>query len=218
MGDGDLEAGKQLYDESYNTHCKVLNTIKNEWYTKLWSKELNQGLIKYNRYNTTWKQDSEGNWYSSGIKQSLADIVLPWQSIAETEYENDASRSAVGGLPMMNTENEPDRALSAYIEPDNQEKPDWNKLGTGSTATYGRRGYGGSYGGGGYSRRSYGGGSNVTTYSAKSNQSYRTHTGSTMSPTAGIMNGRKIQSANLDYLRPSFETKGSRQAYKREDI
>ena len=144
---------------------------------------------------------------------------MRWQAAGVAEYGKAVGGSAVGGQPMMNTENEPDRALSAYIEPDNQEKPDWNKLGTGSTATYGRRSYSGSYGGGGYSRRSYGGGgSNVTTYSAKSNQSYRTHTGSTMSPTAGIMNGRKIQSANLDYLRPSFETKGSRQAYKREDI
>ena len=37
-------------------------------------------------------------------------------------------------------------------------------------------------------------------------------------PYAGNMYAERLYDPNYDYLRPNFETKGSREAYKRSDI
>ena len=96
--------------------------------------------------------------------------------------------------------------------------PDFDELGgngdgTGySKRTTSRGGNGGGYSGGG---RSYGGGG----YTPTINTPYGR--GSSMSyPVRPSSGGRPVSSVDLQtmYLRPMFETKGSRQAYRREDI
>ena len=69
---------------------------------------------------------------------------------------------------------------------------------------------GGGGGGGGYSRGGGGGSYSPNIYAPNVNLSSR-------SPSR-IMNTDKPQRANLDYLRPDFETKGSREAYRRSDF
>lgn len=71
-----------------------------------------------------------------------------------------------------------------------------------------------SYGGGGYSRRSYGGRSGSGDYNPKIYSNPR----SVNSDRAATMYTKQPQSAHTTYLRPSFSTKGSREAYKRQDF
>lgn len=74
-----------------------------------------------------------------------------------------------------------------------------------------------SYGGGGrsfYNRRSYGGGSSSGNYNPKIyNTSHNVN-----SDRASTMYTKQPQSARTTYLRPSFSTKGSREAYRRQDF
>lgn len=72
--------------------------------------------------------------------------------------------------------------------------------------SYGRRSYGYRKGGGGGGGR---GGSAPNLYS-RLPRSYN--------PSPKTMYGERLYDTKYDYLRPGFETKGSREAYKRSDI
>ena len=230
---GSYTEGANVYSGLYNEHMTILNTIKEEWYSKLWSDELNQGRVLYNQYNTTYKQASDGTYYSTGIKQSLTDAFLPWRNIAESDSVDDASRSVFGGY-QYTTEGMPARALDAYVSTDSMETPEWDTLSgyrqhtstteqttAANTSNTNRSNNYGKKSSGGYSRS--GGGSSYARSVSNAGSSYRNNIShSNLSPATqqatGIMGARRIYDTTLDYLRPAVETKGSRQAYKREDI
>lgn len=236
---GDYTEGMAVYSGLYNQHMTILNTIKGEWYAKLWGSDLNQGRVLYNQYNTTYKQATDGSWYSTGIKQNLTDIISPARNIAESGSVDDASRSVFGGYQYTD-EGLPARALDAYVAVDSTEAPEWESLtgyrdhtSTETTTTTDtannnnsnntKNKYGKRSSGGGYSRRSGGGSSSYLRSVSNGGTSYRNNIShSNLSPATqqatGIMGARRIYDTSLDYLRPAVETKGSRQAYKREDI
>ncbi len=70
--------------------------------------------------------------------------------------------------------------------------------------------------GGGSRRRSGGGGGGGGGYSGSPSIYARYQ--SPYAVTANVMGRTQHSRANFDYLRPGFETKGSRESYKREDI
>lgn len=117
------------------------------------------------------------------------------------------------------------------LDPDRDDA--WNPLGemgkkgsaAASTPSYSRGGYGRSYGSRYYPRsyyprsygysRSYGGGGSSYEYNPKiySNPAY-----SLSADRPATMYSKIPYSTTFDYLNPNFETKGSREAYKRSDI
>jgi len=102
------------------------------------------------------------------------------------------------------------------------------KSGSGSGSGYPRRSYGGG-GGGGY-RRGGGGGGYRRSYGSGAPNIYAPNVSAPTSAVnlprvslskatpSRIMNTDRILEADEQYLRPDFETKGSREAYKRSDI
>ena len=90
---------------------------------------------------------------------------------------------------------------------------------TASKSGYPRGGYGGrSYGGGGYRRYGGGGGRGGGSGSGYTPNAYAPTVGLSKVNASRIMNTDKLINPNEAYLRPDFETKGSREAYKRSDI
>ena len=240
LGNGDFTTGSKVFAELKQEYQKAKEYWSNFYYDKV--RNLPSTMTMYRRYNTTYKKDVNGNYYATGFRPTG---VLPISSApgqldnpeGTAGYENDwATISAVTGQPMEQ------RALV----PVKSEYEDWPDLeswsgdgngngyskmyqkhwgqgttysdasgsGSGSGSSGSRRRSGGyrRSGGGGGSRRSYGyGGSgspNITNpFGYSQNIS-----------TPREMDRVNLQRAYLDYLRPGFETKGSREAYKREDI
>ena len=243
LGDGDWSLGQQRYAKLKSAYNEELQYYKSLYYDKLYSDELNKGLAKYNRYNTTYSQDSNGDWYATGFRR-FANILpvsyAPGETTAEGGYqpvmsrENDwATQSVVTGkstgqralIPMQegsfdvpafeswSGNGDGTGYSSNYRGSTTTSRPNKN---AGSGYPYGYRSYGysrrsGGSGGGGYSRRSggSGGGGSKTIYSRLPSINMNG---------ARTMDTTKLSDANYDYLRPGFETKGSREAYKRSDI
>lgn len=226
MGNGDFNAGRLAYEQYQSSYYEALNTVTN-LYNKLWSSELNQGLQYYNRINTTYDTDANGNVYATGYREGLGGLLNPLTGAPlESGYENDwASISAVTGKPMMETDEYGNvigmRALVPYrVEP--SEKPDFdswgNKDNEGNSKTSGNtsRSYSnGSYGTSsrsgyrGYGSGGSGGSSGVRVYSNP--QRVNADRPTVSDPVRGNYG------PDFDYLRPGFTTKGSREAYRRED-
>ena len=241
LGDGDFMSGQSQWAEITKTRNHYKQFWSDFYYDKVKSSALNRKMVTYNRYNTTYERDANGEWYATGYRpQGLLPFVSAPGTLEYDEgtagYEEDwAAISAVTGKPMG------DRALvptlsdydewpslefwsgdgngNGYSNLHNQwygnggDTASGNDLdGTGSgdgdtttSSTSGGRRYG--YGGGGYS----GGGSSYT-------PKVYSNTGAAYAPRAEDMKTGYMEDTRLDYLRPSFETKGSREAYKREDI
>lgn len=215
---------------------------------KLWSYDMRKGVQKYIRENVTYRQDTKGNWYASGTPKTDLNVTGFAFSPGTTDslftsaekegtmgWEGDwATPSAVTGESLY------DRSL-IEIKAEAEEVPDFDSWGqnkengnnknnnnnsttdttsgdsskpTVTNNPYdiavmnggggGRSGGGRSGGGGGG-----GGGSAPNLYSRL--------------PNLNISSPRQSSSGNLrdpnfDYLRPNFETKGSREASKRGDF
>ena len=235
LGGGDFGYGRQLYEQAkqaYNDDRRHLMDI----YNKLWDDALSTGITQYNRYNTTYQQDSYGNWYATGFRKGMLWNAAPgtttdpgptlgvtgsWETPAYANPEISAGGRALVPIdtvytdtPAISTWSEDGNgegysdmvALTMGALADNETGPN-NKSGRPSyrsyySRSYGgyRRGGGGGGGGGGYSPNLY------------------SRLPSVNMPYASNMYAERLYDANYDYLRPNFETKGSREAYKRSDI
>jgi hypothetical protein len=256
-GNGNWTEGQEIVSQLKQEHYRVLDYYKQTlYYDKLRSDELNQGLVKYNRYNTTYKIDSNGNYYASGEIQGLGGLFSPLGIIGTNNtngYEGGyASLSAVTGEGMYDDNGLPMRGLSEVVQ-DDYDWPSFDELGstkTTSTSTYtpstttssssGYKSYsrsGGSSGGSSSrSSRSYGSSgssyirsSSGKTYGQGSRVYAPTYTNGRRTTSShnvnfnrpnlpNVLDAKKIYDPTLDYLRPDFETKGSREAYRRSDF
>ena len=228
LGDGDWSTGKKLAKEIQSAYWDDINMINDFYQNKLWSEPMRRSMQTYNRINTTYEQDANGDWYATGYrKQSIPfwPIMSADGTLTDAEgtagYDQDwATLSAVNGQAMYDENGNGLRGLVAY-EYDTMSVPDFdswkddddddssskNSSGSSSnsddsTSTGYSRSYGSS--GGGYSS----GGSKVKFSSSPSRVTYDRST---------TMDSSRPYDADFDYLRPSFTTKGSREAYRRED-
>ena len=208
----------QYYDE--------LNFWQSMYYNKLWSEPMKRPLAVYNRYNTTYRMDDDGEFYATGIYNSINPLYHSAPGSLDDPastagYDNDwKSISAVTGEPMDQRALEP--VVQGYLE-----TPDLESLGDQSNGGYSASFPGWSYRnsengdgysryGGGYGWRSYGrgGGGGSKGYSPN----LYSRLPSVNMPGARTMYAERLYDPQFDYLRPNFETKGSREAYKRSDI
>lgn len=270
VGDGDFELGQERVGEIKAYYNQLKNYWNSFYYDKLRSSALSRSMVEYNRYNTTYAVDDNGEVYATGFRpQGFLPFVVAPGRIDDAEgtagWENDwNSVSAVTGKPLSQ------RAL-VPVDPEYEEWPDiksWSSDGDGgdysdlykiwygsgdsggmnvnaamgapvspstvdgkstlpltglpqvsggtssgkgktASSSYSR---GGGYGGYSYARRSGSGGGG-----SYSPNIYSRYSAPNMS-SPRVMDRVNLQRTNFDYLRPGFETKGSREAYKREDI
>ena len=243
-GDGDWEAGRELVSALKEDHYAQISYWKELYSEKLWSDDLTN-LVAYNRRATSYAQDDEGNWYATGYRRSgfmpftFAPSETPGEDYkfvgpheADWQTESAVTGDWTGQRGLVRND-------LGHIEPiDKPSIESWSSDGTDTghsniwggnknatvnnngdanknnypNGSYGRRsGSSGGRGGSGGGRRGGGGGGSgsPSIYS-------RVNTPNISSPKT--MNTTKNQNANFDYLRPSFQTKGSREAYRREDI
>jgi hypothetical protein len=217
----------QAFGDTYDEGMAKVNDIKQAFYdqkdyieglySKLWSDELMQGLVTYNRYNTTYLEDSEGDWYASGFHPTVLPNPLPL-SFAPTEgnlgYEGDwvteselvpGTKAITQGRALVPTETQYERRVGIDEWQPNQSASATNNgqsIASNANKGYTPYRYSGGSGGGG-------GGYTPSIYSRVPN---------VYSQTPRTMNADRLYGTQFDYLRPSFETKGSRESYKREDF
>lgn len=236
-GDGDWQAGKLLVDEYKKDHYDTIAQIKDLYYNKLWNEDIT-GLQKYWQKHTTYAQDSEGNWYATGQYPSwftpitLAPGESPneqWKETMGPEYDWSTQSKVTGGptgiralVPRPNDLGKTP-SIDSYSSDgtDTGHSDSWNKRNgitpSGSSSSrypYGSSSYGSGYpsgyrsGGSGGSGGGGGGGTpNIYANYRVPNSSY-----------PRTMDRVNLKDAEYTYLRPNFETKGSREAYKRSDI
>ena len=233
LGDGDYNKGKVEATKYKDAFYDYKNQIQ-ETYNKLWSDELNQGIIYYNRYNTTYNKDANGNYYATGFRKGLGGVLSPVQVApgtidnpeGTTGYENDwGTPSMLDGSAMYDENGNAMRALVGYEDrtyddntPSLDDFGNQNNSNSSSQQSYawqsgsGSSGYssGGYRSGGGYS--SGGGGSSYTPkvyhYTPQFDNLY----------VRSGFSRRNIYGPDIDQLRPQYETKGSREAYRRQDF
>lgn len=244
-GNGDYDKGMAIVSKRKAAYWDEINYWKDFYYNKLWSDDLNKPIQSYRQYNTTYLRDKNGNYYATGFKRS--DLSwLPIQfapgTIEEKEgtagYKDDfASISAVNGRPLYDENQNGIRALVPNVEvygtPSLESWADKNDDNDSSN------GNGGSNNGnkynanndddssdnkknktGGYKKRSgkRGGGSGGGGGAGYPQKINHNKIYSTKMNGYNISDSTRIYDADLDYLRPSFATKGSRTAYRRNDL
>lgn len=229
LGNGDFNTGQAIAEQIKQNYYAERDFWNSLYYDKLWSEPLATRLTTYNRYNTTYALDDDGNVYATGQYRSINPLF--WHAPGTTAdgtptagWENDwNSVSAVTGQAM-------DQRALIPTEAGRLDVPDIDSLGDDSNDgwsdswpgyAYSRStdgdgddsGFGYPGRGGGYRRRSGGGGGgggySPNIYSRLPN---------VYAPSAKTMYAERVYGPNYDYLRPNFETKGSREAYKRSDI
>lgn len=221
LGDGDWTEGQKRAAEIKQAYNDELKRWSSLYYDKLYSKEMRQGLAQYNRINTTYAQDANGDWYATGYAKTWLPFIPASGEVTRSDgYQPTMSRENDWATMSVVTGNS--TGMRGLIPVDQQidEIPDldsWGDDGNGSGSgtyptkttddskkypySYGRRSGGGGGGGGGsyspniYSRLPSGNMNNART-----------------------MNAQRLYDAQFDYLRPNWETKGSRESYKRSDI
>lgn len=223
LGGGDFQTGMSIKQDAYNAMSQSVQYWKDFYYNKLNSEPMKRGLQKYLRENVTYWQDDNGDYYASGFNKGMN----LWNYLTGTKvapgtltddqgtmgYEGDwATPSAV--VDGMSTYERALHPIDQEIEetvpfddlaknhPELADTIEKAKNGTSSSNGTGGRGYGRSGGGGG-------GGGSKTIYS---------HPGSVNVPTARTISASRPYDSKLDYLRPGFETKGSREASRRSDF
>lgn len=247
LGNGDYTAGMEMAGQLKLERQQMKQYWYDFYYQKLKDSPIAGTLQTYNRYNTTYARDVNGEVYATGIQRSPFNL-LPFTNAPGTlqdaentaGYENDwATISAVTGLPMdqraliPNTDGNIDMPDFEYWSGDGEgnkySKQYQNIYGTvgdasnassttrKTTSGYPRSSGGYPRGGSGY-RRGGGGGGGGRSYSSGAPNIYAPSVDISNPRASRIMNTDRIQRADLDYLRPDFETKGSREAYKRSDI
>lgn len=244
LGNGDFGTGQKIAQQAYQQYSDDLNHI-DDLYDLLWDDAFSTGITQYNRYNTTYQQDAYGEWYATGFRPGNPIFSIPTAPGSledpgptlgmEGNWETPAARNpeiSAGGraLVPIDTTYTDRPGISSWAEDgdgggysdmvaltygalagnelgDNGDgdrsdidtwysRPYWTRSGY-------RNYYRSSYGGGG------GGGYTPNLYSRLP---------SVNMPYASTMYAERSYDPNYDYLRPNFETKGSREAYKRSDI
>lgn len=236
VGDGNFQLGMQRISRIKEAYYADYNHI-NDLYDKLWDDAIASGPQKYNRYQTTYQQDQWGNWYATGFRPSILNIGTPGFNTAPGTLSDPGGTMGWAGdwdtpsavIPGASTG---ERALipvdSVYVDKPSIES--WADDGSGGYSDIWQDSLGDlaavtgfdsdsdddGYPTGyryGYSRRSGGGGGgggytpNIYSRMPSVNMPY-----------ASTMYAERVYAPNYDYLRPNFETKGSREAYKRSDI
>lgn len=226
VGNGDFQAGYKRVQEIKQSFFDSRQDWQNLYY-RLWDESLTRGVTMYNRYNTTYAKDANGEWYATGLRPTpIGPFMTGPDRVGEANVtmgreEDWATRSAVTG------ESTGQRALVPYV-PGYEEIPDfesWSEDGKGngystaytgdgfdpdktSSLGYGYRSYGGGYRS--YSRGGGGGGGYTPNIYSRVSVPYMS--------SARTMYGERLYHGDINYLRPDFQTKGSREAYKRSDI
>lgn len=219
LGNGDYDLGKQRAEELAALSSNTANYWKSMYYDKLWSDEMKSGIAMYNRYNTTYAQDANGEWYATGFRNNYADLMMPWATAPDTRDQaretmgfgiegNDwATRSVVTG------ESTGERALIPYTV--NIKTPEFggNKTPSGYSPTYRGFSYGyrGGGGGGGYKSRPSSYYYKVPTNTYNYVKPYGENFSTPKANTTPYKYGKEL----ADY---SFYSKGSREANKRGDM
>lgn len=242
-GYGDYDENVRVISQMKQAHYNYINGLKELYSEKLWSDQLNP--VVYNQRHTKWAEDVYGNWYAVGYDNDafyMPATLGPGETAGEYQYvmgpEFDwETESAVTGTPTGIRGLVPVDARRIEM-PDTPKLESWSEDGTDighsklyhdlkanglvdadgndnsnkkTTTTPGRVSYGSGSGGGGGGGGSRGGGSSAPNAYAPSISLPRANAGR-------IMNTDRLVSPNYDYLRPDFETKGSREAYRRSDI
>lgn len=239
-GDGDYDKGRELVEALRKQRNDTINYWKSLYYDKLWSDELTS-LVRYNQKHTKWRQDANGNWYAAGYYPGWISPItfIPgesmtdgWQSVMSRENDWTAESAAIEGMStgVRGLVPIPEDSLrvpsfeswsydgtdTGYSESTVRSDPTKrdNPYGSTSSTTY-RTGNYTTYPStsSGYRRSSGGGGGG---YSSAPDIYYRNNTPNT--PNASTIRRTSRAKEDMDYLRPNFETKGSREAYKRGDI
>lgn len=237
IGEGDWDEGSRIKQQVNDAYWADRNGILSI-YNNLWSEELNEAWQAYNRYNTTYKQDDNGEWYATGFKDyyfmpflmapgNMEDPqgTLGYEGDWETPDALDPTRSAGGRalIPILEEAGEkpPIESFAVNGDKDNYsgiwgdltDNIDWNDQ-LQKYKDYAKNNPSGSRSGYGYGSRGGGGGgggsSSPNIYSYLPNLNVQTpKTSSTSTRTA---------SRYYDSLRPNVEKKGSRDAITRGDI
>ena len=246
LGNGDFGTGQKIAEQAKQQYYDDLNHI-DDLYDLLWDDAFSGGITQYNRYNTTYQQDAYGEWYATGFRPGNPIFSIPTAPGSledpgptlgmEGNWETPAARNpeiSAGGraLVPIDTTYTDRPGISSWAEDgdgggysdmvaltygalagnelgDNgngdrsdidtwYSRPYWTRSGY---RNYYRRSYGGGGGGGG--------GYTPNLYSRLP---------SVNMPYASTMYSERSYDPSYDYLRPNFETKGSREAYKRSDI
>ena len=223
LGAGDYELGKQTLEALKSEYDSLYDFWADVHYNKLWSDQMKAGIQRYNRLATSYAQDANGEWFATGFRRGLPNLIYPFVFADGTVsdpgptmgWENDwSSPSAVTGMPL-------DERVLVPFDDGKVPTPKFESLADSASGN----GYSSSYqkymkpytttsrSGGGYSRRGYVQAPKIYNPSIPGTRYMEGpgRVGSTFRP---------ISNVDLDafYIRPGFETKGSRKAYRREDI
>jgi hypothetical protein len=204
LGNGDFEAGNKIYRDA-KLRMQQYQTLLWARFNKIKSPELISFPTAYNRYKTTYAEDNNGDLYATGIIPG--ETYLPFMPVRDaTSYDRqttdlDGELMGERALAIL-----PTQQPNVYLQDSGDE--------TSAAAAQYAEALGLSTGSSGYSsyRRSGGGGGGGGSPNIYSNLP------STNYDRASTAYMDRPYDTKFDYLRPSVETKGSRDAYKREDI
>lgn len=245
---GDWDTGQIMVSKIKETYYNEINMWKDFYYDKLCSEWVNAPRQTYNRYNTTYAEDVNGNIYATGYYNNTMSNFMPfitapgtledpantagwsgdWNSLSAVAVDENGNPAPLNSRALIPTDNKYDSWPSLEYWSGDGEGNGYSSRYT--TNGYSENGYpatvdtstptglidwssaGGRYPASTYysSRRSGGGGGGTPSlYSRLPNINMASPR--TMNTTRGY-------NPNFDYLRPGFETKGSRESYKRNDI
>ena len=232
-GDGDYTLGMERVGKIKSERNMWKQYWYNFYYDKLKSSEISGELDKYTRHNTRYAQDVYGNWYNTGQATNFLGLTSVYGdsiSTATGQVLYDENGHPIRAFIPEKTQNRDLGTLeswSANGDGNSYSKQYQNIYGTSGNLSSANMTTEGSSSGGNSRRSGYGGGGGYrgSGGSGGSSSSYKTPPriygyNANVYPTSPsrVMNTDRKQEANFDYLRPGFETKGSREAYKRSDI
>lgn len=238
LGEGDYNLGMRRAAEIRNAYYDELNYWKSIYYDKLESEPMRRSLTVYNRYKTSYARDDDGEYYATGYRTYTGGLssILPVQTAPGTVTSAEGTMGYEGDFmtPSAVTGNSTgQRALipaeAGYYDLVDFEAHAASGDGTGYSNRWngkpastsggddgdddgGSRVYPWfSYGGYGYGGRGGGGGGGYT-------PDIYSRLPSLYPDTPRTMYSERLYDPNYHYLRPDFETKGSREAYRRSDF
>lgn len=217
LSPGDYWAGREIRNQAYQENQALVEYWKSVYYDKLWSTPMKMGVQKYFRENTDYRQDANGEWFASGFPRATSLLGIKIAPGTTTDPQDTMGREGDWATPSAVVEggNTWERALvpidEEYVDTPDIESWDKDKDGSGNgngngnqSSGYNPYGYGGWGGGGGG-----GGGYRKSIYSKP---------GSVSMSAPRVSSAPRLDDNRFDYLRPGFETKGSREASRRSDF
>lgn len=223
LGNGDFQVGAAIKQQAYNEMKATEEYWTNFYYQKLNSEPMKRGVQQYMRENVSYLEDDNGNVYATGFKRGMNPLSLDYLGFKFAPgnmFDPEGTMGYYGDWDTPTAWNEGistgERAL-VPIDIEVEETIPFEDLAANhkdaadaleeakskKATTSGGKGRGGRGGGGG------GGGGGKTIYS---------HPSGTNVPSARTVSGSRPYDSKFDYLRPGFETKGSREASRRSDF